>query len=167
MGTVIYEASPLQTFLGSIGTALLLIVLGFVGVGVAVFQSRQKRSTRIITGVVGVFLIVVSCVLAIFTFFSFSSGTRTVAVNLDNKTVANQTCGENGESTCTNYVLSATSGANSYDFDVPQSAYDSVQLNVCYQITYYPNKGLFSDSGSYQQINNIEKIVVADPSTCQ
>jgi amino acid transporter len=169
MGTVIYEASPFQAFLGSLGTILLLLVIGVVGIGIAIFRRNQRRSTRILTGALGVFLLIVSCVLAAFTLYSFSSGARTVAMRLDNKTIANDNCGDNGE-TCTRYVLSATTSTNAYDFDVPQSVYQKAKLKVCYQISYYQNMGfygLWQNTGSYQRIDNITSIGLADPTACQ
>jgi hypothetical protein len=169
MGTVIYEAGPFQAFLGSLGTILLLMVVGVVGIGMAVLRGNDKRSTRILTGALGVFLLIVSCVLAVSAFFSFTSGARTVTLGLDSKTIATDNCGDNGE-TCTRYVLSATTSTNSYDFDVPQNVYDQAQVNGCYQITYYPNMsfyGLWLNTSSYQRIDNIARIAIADPSACQ
>ncbi|HUI89616.1 MAG TPA: hypothetical protein VLX61_12940 [Anaerolineales bacterium] len=168
MGAVIYEASPLQAFLGSFGTILVLGVLGVAGIGMAVFRPRQGRGSRIVSGVLGVFLLTAGCVLAAITFLSFASGARTVTLSLDDKTVATDNCGDNG-GTCTRYVLSATTGTNAYDFDVPSEVYDQAQLNSCYQITYYPNTGLpglSSDSSSYQRIDNITRIALADPAAC-
>ena len=169
MGTVIYEASPFQAFLGSIGTALFLIVLGVVAIGLAVFRSKDNRFRRISTGLAGAFLLLVSCVLAATTIYSLSSSTQTIALVLNDKTIAADTCGDNGE-TCNHYVLSATTNTNAYDFDVPYDVYNTVQLNTCYQFTYYPNTGFLGlrpNTSSYHQIDNITKIAVADPATCQ
>jgi hypothetical protein len=169
MGTVIYEASPFQAFLGSLGTILLLLVIGVVGIGIAIFRRKQRGSTRILTGALGAFLIIVSCVVTVFTLYSFSSGTRTIALRLDNKTIANDNCGVNGE-TCTRYVLSSTTSTNAYDFDVSQNVYQKAKLKVCYQISYYPNTGfygLWQNTSSYQRIDNITKIAVAEPNACQ
>ena len=169
MGTVIYEASPFQAFLGSIGTTLFLVVLGAVAIGMSVFRSKIKKLTRVVTGLAGAFLLAASCVLAALTFLSFSGGARTVLLMLDDKTVAVDTCGDNG-GTCNRYVLSATTNANSYDFDVPYDVYNKVRLNTCYQFTYYPNTGLFdlgSNMGSYHRIDNITRIAAADRAGCQ
>lgn len=169
MGTVIYEANPFQAFVGSLGTIVLLLVIGVVGIGIAFLRRNQRRSSRILTGGLGVFLLIVSCVLAAFTLYSFSSGARTIALRLDNKAIANDNCGDNGE-TCTRYVLSSTTGTNAYDFDVLQNVYQKAKLEVCYQISYYPNTGFYGlwlNAGSYQRIDNITRIAAADPSECQ
>jgi len=170
MGNVIYSASPVQAFTGFLLAILLLLGLGLFSLGAALLRHNQRRANQIITGVLGIFLLGIGCVLAAFTLISFSSGSRTVSLKFDNKAIANQTCGDNGISTCTFYVLSATTSTHAYDFDVPQSAYDKAHLNVCYKITYYPNKGLFnssSDSDSYQSISSVSRIETADPSACQ
>ncbi len=167
MGTVIYSASPIQTFLGSLGTILLIFVLGLGGIAMAFLQRKQARGTRILMGAVGGFLLIVACAFAAFAFLSASSGVQTVTANLDRKTIAQDNCGDNGE-TCARYVLETSTGANSYDFNVPQDAYDKAQVNTCYKFSYYPNKGLFANNtGSYQQINNIARIETADPISCQ
>ena len=169
MGTVLYEASPWQAFLGSFGTIAFVVVLGILGIGFAILRKNQKNITRIFTGAVGAFLILVGCVFAALVLLSFSSGARTVALQLDNKTVAEDNCGDNGE-TCTRYVLSSTTQTNAYDFDVPQSVYQKVNVDTCYQFTYYPNNGLLGlwlNTNSYQRIDNITKIVVADSHACQ
>jgi len=170
MGNVIYSASPFQAFSGALWAILLLLGLGLFSLAAALLRRNQSSANRIITGVLGIFLLVIGCVVAAFTFISFSSGSQTVLLKFDNKAIANQTCGENGISTCTFYVLSATTSTHAYDFDVSQDAYKKARLNVCYQITYYPNKGLFntsSDSDSYQSISSVSRIEAADPSACQ
>jgi len=169
MGPVIYQASPFQAFLGSLGTILFLFVLGVFGIGTAIVRSKDRKRTRIFTGVLGVFLIIVGCVFAALTLYSFSSGARTITLALNDKTIAEDNCGDNG-GTCTRYVLSADTSSNAFDFDVPLDAYQRAQLNVCYQITYYPNNGFYGswlNTSSYQRIDNITRIAVADPSACQ
>jgi hypothetical protein len=167
MGTVIYSASPIQAFLGSLGTILLIFVLGIGGLAMAFLQRKQARGTRILMGAVGGFLLIVACAFATFTFLSASNGVQTVTANLDRKTIAQDNCGDNGE-TCARYVLETSIGTNAYDFNVPQNAYVKAQVNTCYKFSYYPNKGLFTnDTSSYWQINNVARIETADPTTCQ
>lgn len=167
MGTVIYSANPLQSFLGSLGTILFLVALGLVGIGIAAFRRSQGRNSRILLGALGGFLLIVSCVVAGITLTSASSGTETVALHLDNKRVVQDTCGDNGE-TCPRYVLESTTSSTAYDFNVPQDAYLKAQVDSCYRFTYYPNKGLLANSNpSFQQIDHVARIETADPSACQ
>jgi hypothetical protein len=166
MGTVIYSASPVQAFMGAASIILFLLGLGVVGIGVAIFRRGQSRGSRIGLGIAAVFLILVSIVYAGFSLASASGRTKSVVLNLDNKQVAEDNCGDNGE-TCARYVLESIASGTAYDFNVPQEAYDKAQVDTCYQFTYYPNNGLFSSSNdSYQQINNVARIETADPSSC-
>ncbi len=167
MGTVIYSASPMQAFLGAAGTILFMFGLGVVGIGAAIFQRQQARGARILMAAAGSFLLLAGLVYAGLTLTSAASPTQSVALNLDNKRVVEDNCGDNGE-TCKRYVLEATTSTAAYDFNVPQEAYDKAQVDTCYQFTYYANKGLFgSGSASYQQISNVARIETADPSRCR
>jgi hypothetical protein len=167
MGTVIYSASPVQAFSGASGTILFLFGLGVVGIGAAIFRRGQKRGGRIGLGAAGAFLVLASAVYAVFTFASATGSTKSILLNLESKRIAEDNCGDNGE-TCRRYVLEATTSTTAYDFNVPQEAYDRAQVNTCYQFTYYPNKGLFSNNtASYQQVNNVASIETAESSRCQ
>jgi hypothetical protein len=167
MGTVIYSASPFQAFLGTFEAILFIFVIGLIGLGIALFRRKQGRSARILVGILGIFLVIVSFITAAITMVSITTGVQTVSAQLNTKSIAEDNCGDNGE-TCTRYVLETMSSATAYDFNVPQDAYDKAQVNTCYKFFYYPGKGLFSnDASSYQQINNVSRIEVADPSGCQ
>jgi len=167
MGTVIYSANPFQAFLGSSGPVLFIFALGLVAIGLAIFRRRQSRGSRILTGVLGGFLVVVSFVVAVITLISVSSGTRKVALNLDDKRIVEDNCGDNGE-TCARYVLKSTTSATAYEFHVPKDVFEKAKVHTCYNFTYYPNRGLFSnDATSFQQIDHIAWIETADPAECQ
>jgi hypothetical protein len=167
MGTVIYSASPFQAFLGTFETVPIIFVIGLLGIGLAIFRRNQGRSARLLLGILGIFLLIASFVTAAFTLTSVSNGAQTVTANLNNKTIAEDNCGDNGE-TCQRFVLETVSNAIAYDFNVPQAAYDKTQVNTCYIITYYPNKDLFSNAANtYLQINNVSRIETADPGSCQ
>ena len=117
MGTVIYSASPLQAFGGLLGTVLFMVVLGLIGLGAAIFQPKRGKGARIGLGIAGVFLLIAGCVTAVLTYRSISSGAETVAAHLNNKTIAQENCGDNGE-TCARYILETNTGDVSYDFVV-------------------------------------------------
>ena len=167
MGTVIYSASPAQVFLGALGTILFIVVLGSVGVAAAILQRNQRRGTRILMSTAGGFLVIVGIGYAAVTLTAAVSAAQTVALNLDSKQVVTDNCGDNG-STCTRYVLDATTSTTAYDFNVPEAAYEKAQVDNCYRFTYYANNGLFGiNPDSYQRINNVARIETVDPSTCQ
>ena len=167
MGTVIFSANPFQAFLGSSGPVFFIFALGLAAIGFAIFRRRQSRGQRILTGVLGGFLVIISFVVAVITLISVSGGTRKVTLNLDDKRIVEDNCGDNGE-TCACYMLESTTSATAYEFDVPQDVYEKAEVHTCYDFTYYPNKGLFSnDATSFQQINHIALIETADPAACQ
>jgi hypothetical protein len=167
MGTVIYSAGPFQAFLGSLGLILFIFAIGLVGIGIAIFRRSQSRSLRVLTGTLGGFLVIVSFVVAAISLLSASSGTKLVTLKLDNKRIVEANCGDNGE-TCARYALESTTGTTAYEFDVSQDTYNKVQVNTCYNFSYYPNPGLFSsDTSSFQQIDRIALIETTDPASCQ
>ena len=166
MGAVIYSASPIQAFLGSAGTILLIFAIGLTGIGVAIFRRSQSKGSRILTGILGGFLIIVSFIVAGITLTSISSQPRAVVLKVDNKEIVEDNCGDNGE-TCTRYVLESTNSTTAFDFNVTRDAYDKVDLNACYKFTYYPNHGLFSSgAASYQSIDTITSIESVDQASC-
>jgi hypothetical protein len=169
MGTVIYSASPFQAMLGPLGTVLFILGIGIIGIGVAIFRRNQSRGARIGIAAAGAFLLIVGIVYAGITLASASSGAQTVTVFLNNKTIAEDNCGDNGE-TCTRYVLETSNPTDSYDFNVPSEAYDVAQVNTCYDVSFYASKSPFSvaaDTSSYHQVNSVTRIEVADAGACQ
>lgn len=170
MGTVIYSASPLQAMLGALGTILLLLGIGIVGIGAAIFRRNQSRGSRIGLAIAGVFLLIVGLIYAGITLVSASSGAQTVNVLLNDKSIAQDNCGDNN-GTCTRYVLETNShNTVFYDFNVPSAAYDRAQVNTCYAISFYSSKSPFNvaaDTSSYHQVNAVTRIEVADAAACQ
>ena len=110
---------------------------------------------------------IASFVVAVITLISVSSGTRKVALNLDDKRIVEDNCDDNGE-TCARFVLESTTSGAAYEFDVPKDVFEKAKVHTCYDFTYYPNRGLFSnDATSFQQIDHIASIETADPASCQ
>lgn len=169
MGTVIYSASSFQAFLPTFGTIAFMLTIAVVGLASAFLNRNQSRGARIGLGLAGGFLLLAGGATALFTLFTMMSGQKTVNVLLNNKRVAVDNCDSPG-GTCTRLVLETQRGGNFYDFNVPQSAFDKTDEGQCYQVTYYPNTGLFSpsgDSASYTSTSNVTQIKQVDRSTCQ
>lgn len=168
MGTVIYSTSALGTFMGTFLTAGFLLVLGVVGLGWALFNRKQGRGARIGMALAGLVLCAAGALTAGFTVVNMFTATRTATVLLNNKRVAEDNCGDNGQ-TCARYVLETTAGTHSYDFTVPEGAFSRTQKGGCYQVTYYPNKSLFAtDYGSdlYVATSYVSRIVQMDSGNC-
>jgi len=126
MSTVIYSASPLQAMLSSLGTTLLLIGLGIVGIVSAFFRTSQSRGSRIALGFVSVFLILVGFGMGVISYRTLSAGAETVAARLNDKHIRHESCGDDGN-TCTRYVLETFAGDVNYDLVVDSKAYDLAQ----------------------------------------
>jgi hypothetical protein len=129
-------------------------------------RESQQPFSRGSNGAAGGFLVIVSFADAAVTLSSAANPTQTVALKLDSKQVVADNCGDNS-STCTRYVLEATTSRLAYAFNLPQDAYDKAQVNSRYQFTHYANNGLLGTNSSYQQIDHVARIVAADPSACQ
>jgi hypothetical protein len=145
----------------------LIFGLGLVAIGFAVFRRTLSGRVRVLTGMLGGLLVMVGFAHAAITLLSLSSETRVVVLNLDSKRIVEDSCGDTGE-TCARYVLESTTGTTAYEFDVSVDVYNKAQVNACYNISYYPQKGLFaSDASAYQQIDQIALIKTTDHASCR
>jgi hypothetical protein len=93
---------------------------------------------------------------------------QTVTALLDDKVMARDSCGEGD--TCLRFVLEMRAGGTSYDFSIPESAFERAEIGSCYQVTYYPNKGLFSDPAqaeTYVATSSVIRIEEMDPGACR
>ena len=169
MGTVIYSTSALGTFMGTFLTVGFILLIGVSGLGWAVFSRKQGRGARIGMSIAGLFLCGIGVLTLGITLLNMLTSTQTATVLLQRKTVAVDNCGDNGQ-TCRRYILETVASPRSYDFTVPQAAFDRAQQGGCYQVTYYPNKGLFAtDYGTdlYVATSYVTRIVQADAGSCK
>jgi hypothetical protein len=143
MNNVIYTATPLWAFSGGIIAVILMLILGLVGLGMAVFRRRQKVVGRVATGVAGAVVLLASCALAVSLFFSIQNGDETVVAHLDKKRVVESNC-SNSDGTCTSYEMEMTANSKYYTFGVTQAVLDKVQEDQCYQVTYYTSRPLLN-----------------------
>ncbi len=164
MGNIVYAASILQ----ALGTPLLMFVfftlLGMTGIGMGIFKRKDKTISRVVMGFVGAFLCLVAAAVGFLAARSYMSGTETVSAHLNKKRVVTDNCDNGTSSTCTRYVLEMQDGSTFYDVAVNEDAFNSVDEDACYAITYYPNKGLFGGaetSDSYQSIGGVTRIETA------
>lgn len=168
MGTAIYDVSPFSVFMSTLLGMAGIIGLGVVGVAYAFFNRKDKKISRITLACAGLFLCTLGALGLGFTLLNVSTGTQTATVVLNHKSVAKSSCGDN--STCTHYVLETSAGPKSYDFTVEERAFNATQVEGCYQVTYFPNKGfLVSDSGSDQYLatSYVTRIEKMDASNCK
>ncbi len=159
MNEVIYSTTPLQTFLWSIVIIVALVIFGVIGGLNGLLRRRERTFLRLARGCSGAFLFFIGVALAFITLRSIRNGSETINVHLNDKQIATDNCGDNG--TCKRYVLESQSGGSFYDLDVNEEAYNKAQIDACYMVTFYPNKGLLGiseESTAYQSISNITRI---------
>ena len=162
MGEVIYAASSLKAFGSLIIVILVLGVIGLVGVLNGIFRRKEKPFVRVARGCAGVFFWLLGAVLIYVVYNSMTSGSEIMTVLVNDKQIANDNCGD-GE-TCQRYILESQSNTRSIDLVVNEEAYNKVQIDSCYSVTYYSGNGLFgrSDNGSsYDLIDTITRIETA------
>src|SRR5215212_7994149 len=162
MGEVIYAASSLKAFGSLIAVILVLGIVGLVGVLNGIFRRKEKPFVRIARGCAGVLFWLLAAVLIYMVYNSMTSGSETMTVQVNDKQIANDNCGD-GE-TCKRYILETQANARFLDLVVSEEAYNKVQIDKCYSVTYYSGDGLFgrSDNGSsYDSIDTITRIETA------
>ncbi len=162
MGEVIYSTTSWQTFFWSFVVILALGVLGLVGVLNGIFRRKEKTFVRIARAGAGIFLCMIGAVFAFVVFQSITSGSKTNTVHLNDKQIARDNCGD--ADTCTRYVLETQAGTNFYDVEVNESAYNKAEIDSCYTVTYFSNKGFFrtlESENSYQSISNVTRVETA------
>ena len=167
MGTVVYSANLLWAFLSPLGAILFTSGIGVFGLIAAFRQRKQGKAVQITLGVCGVFLLAFSFVTASRTVASILSGTQTVAMRINDKSIATANCGNGG--TCTHYIVAATAGRVSYDLIIDSQAYHLVHANTCYQVTFYGYKPFLSnipDTNLYHRIQVVTRIATLDPAIC-
>lgn len=164
MENLIYSASPLRAFSGGIFLIIFLFVLGCVAILWALFKRREKPLPRIAMGCSSLVLLLASVGLAINFMFTLQSGDKTVVVQVNEKDIVESRCGDNG-GTCTRYVIESNAGIKLYDFSVAKDAYGKIEVESCYQFTYYPARSLFGAylqetdySDSYESASTITRI---------
>jgi hypothetical protein len=157
MDPVIYSASPIQAFLGSIGGVAVMVFLGIAGAGWAAFNRRESKVARIAAGCASVVVLVAGAAVAFFTITSAMGGDKTVTVTLDRKREVTRNC-DNGP--CTHFVLETHDARIYYDFTVARNAYDKAEEGACYAVTYYPPNSVQAEAAyrSASTITRIEKV---------
>jgi hypothetical protein len=164
MDTLIYSASPLKAFSGSLFILVFFFLLGGFSVISAIFSRRQKTLSRIIQGFAGFILLLAGVGSGIATYNTYQNGQTTVLVRVEKLRVVTRNC-DNATRTCIDYVAETTDGRKYYVFNLNQDVWDKLEENSCYQFSYYPAKSLFGEylqeseyESLYETTGNISKI---------
>jgi hypothetical protein len=161
MGEVIYAASSLKAFGALIAVILVLGLVGLMGVINGIRRRHEKMFVRVARGCAGVFFWLLGVVLLYVVYNSMTTGSKTMTVQVNDKQVSTNNC-VTGE-TC--YVLKARTNSRFVDLVVNEEAYNKVQVDSCYLITYYSGEGLLGKStneSAYDMIDTITRIETAN-----
>lgn len=142
---IIYSASALGAFSGSLFTIGFLFLLGagnLMLLWVVPSPRKNRRVANFIQGFISVFLILVALAISIATFNTYQNGDKTIQVKATEKQENTVKC---GESYCTEYGVETTDGEKLYVFGLEKDTWDKMEVNACYWFTYYPLKPLLAD----------------------
>lgn len=142
---IIYSASALGAFSGSLFLIGFFFVLGF-GNLLLLFLTRNRRKKRkigdYVMGFISVLLIFFGVLSAIVTFNTYQNGDKTVQVQALEKRETTVKC---NKYYCTEYSVETTDGEMFYVFGMEKDTWNKIEVNACYQFTYYPLKPLLAD----------------------
>lgn len=162
----IYTANLLEAFQSQIIALALLIGLGILAIPM-IFLGKRGLVSRIVIGVCSILLIVAGLALGGATTNQYNSGSKVLTARLTQKQVV-ETENSDGTATISTYRLSFGSVT---DFDVPQRAYDKMTVKDCYQVTYYPAKGLLEMLGQSTNVppttSGAVSSIKQDPGQCK
>ncbi|NJN79324.1 MAG: hypothetical protein HC797_01990 [Anaerolineales bacterium] len=140
----------MQAFLGNFITAGICLLLGVGGFWLALYRTKKKRKKtqenieRVALGCVSIIILLTSVIIAGGAFNDFQTGDETRVVIVDDKQEVTSNCGtiKRRFITCKSYILETHMGQVYYDFSVPEEIWEQINVNACYQITYYETKAL-------------------------
>lgn len=142
---LIYSASAFGAFSGSLFTICFLLLLGIgnlILLWLVPSPRKKRRVANFIQAFLSLFLILVGFAISIATFNSYQNGDKTIQVKVTEKQENTVKC---GEAYCTEYAVETTDGAKLYVFGLEIDTWDKIELDACYQFTYYPLKPLLAD----------------------
>lgn len=142
---IIYSASPLGAFSSSLIYIAVFFILGF-GNLLILFLTRSRRKRRkmgnYVLGFLSVLIIFFGVLTSIATFNTYQSGDKTVRVQAMEKREITTKC---NKYYCTEYSVETTDGEKFYVFGLEKDTWGKIEVNSCYQFTYYPLKPLLAD----------------------
>ena len=164
MDTVIYSASPLRAFSGLMFLTVFFFVLGLVGALTGIFRRRDHILKRLGAGCAGVVLLLAGVVMVITTYRSYQSGDKTVLLRVEEKNEVVRNCDSPG-GTCRDYVVEGNTDGVYYTFGLGKDVWDIIEVDACYQFTYYPPKSLLGEylqdpqyAGLYESASSFTRI---------
>jgi len=141
---IIYSASALGAFSSSLIYIAIFFILGF-GNLLVLFLTRSRRKKRkmenYVLGFLSILIIFFGVLTSIATFNTYQNGDKTIRVRAVEKREVTVKC---NKYYCTEYNVETTDGEKFYVFGLEKETWDNVEVNSCYQFTYYPLKPLLA-----------------------
>lgn len=142
---IIFTASPLKAFSGSLFLIGFCLVLGVGNLLLNYLPKRKRREgffKRRSPGCIAVLLLMIGGVTAVVTFNAYQYGDKTVRVQALEKTERVVKC---NETYCAEYAVETTDGEKYYVFGLSKNTWDKIESGTCYRFTYYPLKPLLAE----------------------
>lgn len=142
---IIYEASPIRAFSGSLFFIGFCFVLGVGSLALNYLPKKRRKEgfiKRHSLGCVAVLVLFFGFVSGIVAFNTYLNGGKTVPVQVLEKTETLVKC---NETYCTEYGVDTTDGTTRYVFGLEKRIWDLMETNACYRFTYYPLKPLLAE----------------------
>ena len=142
---IIYSASALGAFSNSLIYIGIFFFLGLGGLLLNYLPKRKRKEKflkRHSLGCLSILILFFGSAVAIATYNTFTGGDKTVHVQVLKKEEVTRKC---NKSYCTHYVVETTDGEKLYLFGLEKDTWEKMQVNSCYQFTYYPLKPLLAD----------------------
>jgi hypothetical protein len=142
---IIYSASALGAFSNSLIYIGIFFFLGLGGLLLNYLPKRKRKEKflkRHSLGCLSILILFFGVTVAIATYNTYKGGDKTVHVQVLEKEVVTRKC---NKSYCTYYEVETTDGEKLYLFGLEKDTWEKMQVNSCYQFTYYPLKPLLAD----------------------
>ena len=142
---IIYSASALGAFSSSLIYIAIFFILGFGNLLLLLLTRSRRKKRKIgdyVLGFISILIIFFGVLLSISTFNSYQNGDKTVRVTALEKRETTVKC---NKYYCTEYSVETTDGGKFYVFGLEKDIWEKVEVNSCYQFTYYPIKPLLAD----------------------
>jgi hypothetical protein len=142
---IIYSASALGAFSSSLIYIGFFFFLGLGGLLLNYLPKRKRKEKflkRHSLGCLSILILFFGVTTTIATYNTFTGGDKTVHVQVLEKEEVTRKC---NKSYCTYYEVEATDGAKLYLFGLEKDTWEKMEVEACYQFTYYPLKPLLAD----------------------
>lgn len=142
---ILYSASPLGAFSGSLFAIVFFFLLGLGNLLLLTLTRKPRKKRKVgdyVLGAISIFLILVGAAVTFVTFNTYQNGDKTVHVRATEKREITVKC---GKYYCTEYHVETTDGEKFYVFGLKKDTWDKIETEACYQFTYYPLKPLLAD----------------------